>query len=484
MEKKKILWCVCGMMGMMLSGCAQKEEAKSLPVIRIALSSYQGRTADLNEISQAISEWTAGKIGCEVEILWQSSRVSSEYVNFSQKKNADIVFVGGKGTFQNYIERGLLLDMEENLVTYGKDILMAMDSTVEDLRRYGGVYGIPKPLHEIFSAGVMLSKEYVDKYQIDVSQIHHMEDMEPILEIIRQNEPDVTPIVANVAGHIISRSRPIGDLLDSCISMVRYDDPTLKVENYYATEEYEEQIRMLHRWQEKGYIDPEAIMEIEVGEDLVSSGTAFATEFVIRPDEVQYAKSRYQDKVQIIPFDEKPHYNEERDWEFVWTVSSGTQYPREAIEVLNLMYSDPVMINFLLYGIEGKHYIVKDDGTFAYPDGVDFLNVGYFNDCKWGFNRTIAGRWEGTSENIQAEMKSFNDSAITSYANGFCFDSSKVEQEITAVQIVLDKYGTKFGVGLLDVDVYYPKFLEELEMAGAQKILKEVQEQLDQWKKE
>lgn len=483
MEKRKMLCAVCFLVGVSLSGCKGKtEESKEIPVIRIAVNSYQGKTDELNEVSDAISAWTEQEIGCRVELLWKSSRISSEYAYFSQRENADILFLGEKEMYEEYRTKNLLLDMEEYIGAYGKGILEVMDCTPQDLRRYGGIYGIPKALHEIYSAGVMLANEYVEKYDLDLSQIRHIADLEPLLETIHENEPDLIPLVANISGSVIARSDPIGDQLDSCISMVRYDDPALNVENYYATQEYEERIRMIRRWQQKGYIDPEALLEIEVGEDLVSSGTAFATEFVIRPDEVQYAESRYGDKVQIIPFDERPHYNRERDWNFMWVISSGTQYPEEAMKVLNLMYSNQTMNDFLLYGIEGKHYIVNQDGTFAYPEGTDSTNVGYFNDSKWEFNRTIASRWEGTSENIQKEMEEFNESAITSYADGFHFDNSKVEGEIREVQGVLSKYVGKFGVGVLDVDTHYPQFLQQLEEAGAQTILDEVQKQLNEWK--
>ena len=483
MRKKSFLWILCMAVGSNLTGCKKETgETQVFPTIRIAVNSYQGRIEDLNEVSEAMSEWTEKEIGCSVELLWKSSRMSSKYSYFSQKENADIFFLGSKEEFKEYGQKEMLLDMEPLISDYGKGILEVMGCAKEDLIRYGGIYGIPKPLHEIYSAGIMIAKEYAEKYEMDLSQIHHMEDMEPFLEVIQKKEPEVIPIVSNVAGNLITRSDPIGDRLDSCIAIVRYDDPELKVENYYATEEYEERIRMIRRWQQKGYIDPEAMLQIEVGEDLVSSGMAFATEFVIRPDEVQYAKNRYGDQVQIIPFDEKPHYNRESDWGFLWAISSSTPYPKEAMKMLNLMYSDQTINDFLLYGIEGKHYIVNEDGTFSYPEGIDSTNVGYFNDSKWAFNRTIASRWEGTSENIQQEMENFNQSAITSYADGFSFDNSAVEEEMKKVKMVLNQYTQKFGVGVLDIDTHYPEFLKQLEKAGAKNILDEVQRQLDQWK--
>ena len=40
----------------------------------------------------------------------------------------------------------------------------------------------------------VFTKEYVDKYNIPYESIHSLEDLEPWLKIIKENEPGVVPL--------------------------------------------------------------------------------------------------------------------------------------------------------------------------------------------------------------------------------------------------------------------------------------------------
>ncbi len=78
-------------------------------------------------------------------------------------------------------------------------------------------------------------------------------------------------------------------------------------------------------------------------------------------------------------------------------------------------------------------------------------------------------------------MKTFEASAIISPAYGFIFDASNSQSELENIQQVISKYYQAFGCGLLDIDIYYPKFLEELRQAGSEKLVEEVQRQINIW---
>ena len=46
--------------------------------------------------------------------------------------------------------------------------------------------------------------------------------------------------------------------------------------------------------------------------------------------------------------------------------------------MLGLLYSDEDVLNTILYGVDGMHYEVQEDGSFAFPSGINSSNVGYF----------------------------------------------------------------------------------------------------------
>ena len=138
---------------------------------------------------------------------------------------------------------------------------------------------------------------------------------------------------------MVERS-PIADILDGCLAGILYEGTDDTVCNIYESDAYTKRVELAKRWQEKGYLAKDVITNIESGQSQVIAGDAFAAEFVIKPDEMQYEESLYGDKVIIIPFDNRPVLDTEDDWVTVWSIFSETKYPEEAVKVLGLLYSD------------------------------------------------------------------------------------------------------------------------------------------------
>ena len=123
------------------------------------------------------------------------------------------------------------------------------------------------------------------------------------------------------------------------------------------------------------------------------------------------------------------------------------------------------------------------DTLIRYPEGVTSDNDGYGLNQGWSFgNQLISYAWEtvGTDDYYE-EMKAFNESAVTSKAVGFIFDSSPVKSEVAALDSVLAEYRLGLENGELDPEEYLPKFQQALREAGIEKVIAEKQRQLDAW---
>ena len=201
---------------------------------------------------------------------------------------------------------------------------------------------------------------------------------------------------------------------------------------------------------------------------------------------MQYEESLYGDKVIIIPFDNAPVLDTEDDWVTVWSIFSETKYPEEAVKVLGLLYSDEDVLNTILYGVEGMHYEVQEDGSFAFPSGINSSNVGYFCSTKWQFNTPKAGIWSGMSDDLEGDFKTFIASANISPAYGFWLDESKITVDIQKLKEIVSRYKKNLNIGLgddgKDVDTYLEEFRKELREAGSEELVKEVRDQYQAWK--
>ena len=63
---------------------------------------------------------------------------------------------------------------------------------------------------------------------------------------------------------------------------------------------------------------------------------------------------------------------------------------------------------------------------------------------------------------------------------GFNFDKTGNEKEAENVEEVIEQYERDIKTGAFSEE-YYQEFLEKLDIAGIDKLVKDVQEQLDKW---
>ena len=146
------------------------------------------------------------------------------------------------------------------------------------------------------------------------------------------------------------------------------------------------------------------------------------------------------------------------------------------MKFLNLTYTDPEIANLIIWGIEGRDYVLDENGNAAYPEGQDATTVPYTAQISCGVvgNQFIQYLPVGSSyESLET--------ADVSPAMGFSFDSSNYTTQYTAVRNVLTQYLPGIFCGSVDPETEIPKMVEALNAAGYQDILTAKQEQLDAW---
>ena len=165
---------------------------------------------------------------------------------------------------------------------------------------------------------------------------------------------------------------------------------------------------------------------------------------------------------------------------FSWGVTTDCKDPEAAVKLLNLMFTDADIMNLLSYGIEGIHYVVNEDGLIEFPEGVTSETCGYCPNIAWEYpNQFITHVREGNSPTLWNDMEEFNNTAVRSKAIGFSFDKTPVADEYDAVRKVAAKYTSALERGQADPEKILPIMESELEEAGCDIVLAEVQRQFD-----
>ena len=81
-----------------------------------------------------------------------------------------------------------------------------------------------------------------------------------------------------------------------------------------------------------------------------------------------------------------------------------------------------------------------------------------------------------------ATFKEFNIASVDAPSFGFDFDIEPVSTEVAGFGNVMDEFGKSLFTGSVDPEEYLPKLQEKLEATGIDKVIAEMQKQIDEWK--
>ena len=163
-------------------------------------------------------------------------------------------------------------------------------------------------------------------------------------------------------------------------------------------------------------------------------------------------------------------------------ISSNSKDPEKAMILLNWIFKTKEANDLLNWGIEGRDYVVKDDGTLDFPEGVTTENANYHMDFGWALlNQYNSYVWTGNAPDIWDQYQAVRDSAQLSKAYGFFFDTAPVINEVSALTAVSEEYLNSIGTGAVDPETAIAEFNQKLYDAGLQTVMEEKQKQLDEW---
>ena len=139
-------------------------------------------------------------------------------------------------------------------------------------------------------------------------------------------------------------------------------------------------------------------------------------------------------------------------------------------------------MNTLTWGIEGRDWVMGDDGYATYPDGVTSETVSYHEgDFLYG-NQFITAQWEGATV-TRDEQRAATESEKHSKYYGFQLDNTGLENTVTACYNVEQQYIANLMSGSAGAnwEQTLQDFQDGLKKAGIDELISAYQEQLDAW---
>ncbi|WP_238327623.1 ABC transporter substrate-binding protein [Paenibacillus gorillae] len=483
-------------LSMVLAGCGSKKDTEEagnssdgngLAPYELTVAFFGNDQKDMLEVQDEMNKITKAKINATVKLMPIAMSAWQQQTNLMLTGNEkiDLMFTSSLFNYSLLAAQGQLNPLDELLDKYGEGIKEALDPAQLAASQINGQTYAVTPVRDLASDyGILMRKDLLDQYNIDSSNIDSLDDLNAVFQAIKENEPNIVPLVAKNPGTAPFNAGYITyDSLGGGVGVLPNYDNNLKVVDFYETKEYADQLSILRRWFEKGFMLKDGGTSKQDGREMVKAGKAFAYFSNLKPgSEIEASRKSGKEMIAVRLTD--AYTTTDSITGMMWSIPKNSQDPSRAMMLLNLLYSDKQLYNLMTWGIEGKHYVKKSDNVIDYPSGVDIQNLGYNFGTPYMFgNQFLSYTWTVEDPDIWSKMDEFNKTAKKSKALGFSFNIEKVKTELAAVNNVLTEYRVGLESGALDPNTNLPKFIEKLKAAGSDTIVSEKQKQLDEWAK-
>ncbi|GBF77552.1 ABC transporter substrate-binding protein [Paenibacillus sp. 598K] len=454
-------------------------DATKLDAVQLKLYLIGSPAKDLKTVQEEINKYTTEKINATVDIEmidWgdYSQRMS---IIMTSGEDYDIAFTSSWAF--NYLpnaSKGAFMPLNELLDTYGQGIKEVLDPRFLEGTKVNGVnYAVPNNKELAQQAVWRFNKQYLDKYNLDITNVSSLEDLEPLLKTIKDNEPsDITPLAVPKG---FKPYLPFDFLLGDEIPIgMRLEGNEFKFINLLETEELKDTLDTMRRYFQAGYLRTD-VATLD-GIDNIKTGKWLVDKELSQPyaDNGWSRSAGYE--IVSAPIHQPVIYTSSAAGS-MFAISNNSANPERAMMFLNLLNTDSYLRNLINYGIEGVHY-KKLEGN--YIEDLPAMNESY---AMPGFalgNMFLTYLHEGDPEDKWEAFQAFNQSAIVAPSFGFNFDTSAVKTEVASITNVAKEFNPALYTGSVDPAEFLPKAIDKFKSAGIDRVIEEAQRQFDEWK--
>lgn len=476
---------------------AKAEESGEYQKIVVSFFDWTGAPAGLERVNAAISEHTRETLGLDVELMIIDSAAYSENIKLmlSSGEQVDVFSTCGPG-YMTCVNNGYALDLEEDglFEKYAAGIRDTVREEYLDACRVGGIlYGIP-PIKDyaIQTAAVCVGTEYLDAIGFDYEGAakdalgYVKGDWDMVNDIFSQiHEAFPDKYVMAIQDNALSQGSSVDPIGGDYYGSLLDPQNSLAVENVYESDLFREWCQRAYDWNQAGYISKDAMTDKTGASAKVKSGAYMAMMACSKPGYQTQITGECGRPMTVIDVGES-FMSSSSVSSFPWCVNQSTEDPAAAVQVLDALYTDGVLEDLMCWGQEGVEYVVNEDQTIQYAEGVDANNSEYYPNVLWMMpNPYVAHVWTGDPLDIGQQMSDFNDNCPNkSKALGFTWDNSDYSSEYTALTNAYDQYAGMAIYGFVEPEQGISDLNNALKEAGLEKYMAAKQEALDAWAEE
>ena len=389
----------------------------------------------------------------------------------------DLIYASTWTNYYSNAQKGAFLAIEELAKTYAPQSLAETTPDFIEQSTVGGhLYAIPASFFQYANMGYIVRGDLMKKY--GMTTIDSMDDYGKYLAAVVENDPDLDPagFISSSDGLDTYFAADLGlySILKNQYSpfWVDVNDPEAKIFNLYERPEVPAYFAKMKEWSDKGYWSKSILSNKDdrmfidgKAASRLHNQDSFRSAYIERPEwDVQfYTNGTFTTKTAAM--------------QDGMAIPAAAKNPERALMFLEKLRQDQVYYNLFTYGIEGKHFEITADDKLKALDLEAFAPEGY---CSWGFKSLKFYKEPvGSPPALPVLREKLKSMAIDNKFVLFTPDFEPVKNEMAAVNNVIQQYRLPLSYGYVDPVAGLATLNENLKTAGSEKIIAEMQKQLD-----
>lgn len=470
------------------------DEITEITVALMAMSPID--TADSDAVMDALNEMTERDINVHVNLQWYDAGTYGTTVPMMIQggDTLDLMMYTPvpSASFSSFLSAGQLMDISDLLDEYGQGIKEVLGERIHGTELNGAIYGVGNNLAGGGDEKMLIRKDVLDEVgrTEDAENAASWSEIEDIMKdvcakgytgFINSDAQGGVLFAKGLNGEdSFADNRDIDTIGDGNL-LVQADDETDEVQCVYFTDDFTKEMERVATWYQEGLIYKDAATAQDYGDTLLKNGTGVAkvVQGDIATQKTVEGATGYE-------------YVEVKVHSIMITTSTSTKFgygipvtakePEAAMKYLNYIFTSEEAMNLLTWGIEGRDYVIGDDGYATYPDGVDADSVQYHTgDFLYGNTRLVVP-WTGAVVSREEQFAESEKAEISKYY-GFMIDNTDLENTVTACTNVVNQYYATLlsGTAGANWESTLQKFRDALTQAGINDLVAAYQTQLDNW---
>lgn len=469
------------------SGSAANSDSSSSgdPVkVTIELPSMNNLPGDdaKKAVNDALSKYVQSKgfnIEVDVEPSSFTDYTTSMNMRLAGNETLDIIYTGSINTA---VSNGYLVNLDQYKSSELSGAMNVIGSWYLCGMVNGSLYGIPAYKGLSLDYKYIYNEDYFKDF--DMTAVKSIDDLDALFAEFKKKYPNELP-----AANAYWTCLPLYCEQDHTSSIGTYfatvGDSTQLV-NLFETDAYKKSCETAYRWRNLGYVDPEGSAQTISHDSFTYSGAckgvimghAYSIDTI---NQMFTMNNNYGATFKSVSIGTSSLSSNGLTYGIAYT----SKHPKEAAQVLNLLWTDEYVMSTVIYGLEGVSWEWNSDKTsIKYPDGLGLDTVPYtcLYSCGAFGNQFLLYGMDGNTSNADKDyMKKLIDNAWVAPLFGFTPSSDKVSTQVAAISSVYDQYDKALRYGDVDPSTYLPEFLSALKSAGIEDVMADYQKQVDDW---